>query len=148
MKTVLVDRYSSTKNGTQSLVRFVGSGDKPWHGLERPWLDNLPFQSCIPTGTYALLPWKSPKYGDCHIFVGGSVSLEEGSAERYACLIHPANYARQLQGCLALGMKKSDYYEREGSSAVWSSKDAVGEFRVAAGKEPMQVVIRWNYEEG
>jgi len=145
MKTILINRYASTRNGTQSNVSVAGAGNE-WHGLERPWLDNLPFESCIPTGTYALLPWESPRYGECYIFVGGKVSIDEGRAERYACLIHPANYTRQLQGCLALGIKKTDYHKPEDSAAVWSSRDALGSFEKAVGREPMQAVISWNYQ--
>lgn len=144
MKTVFIERYSSTINGVQSHVQVgTSSGAQTWHGLERPWLDNLPFESCIPTGTYALLPWKSPKYGDCRIFIGGEVGINKGDGERFACLIHPANYTRQLQGCLALGKNKADYYESEKSSAVWSSRDAVNAFSDVLGDEPAQAIISW-----
>lgn len=145
MKTILINRYASTRNGTQSNVSVAGN-EQSWHGLERPWLDNLPFESCIPTGTYALLSWESPRYGECYIFVGGRVSIDEGRAERYACLIHPANYTRQLQGCMALGMKKEDYFKGKDSAAVWSSRDATNQFRNVVGTEPAQVVISWNYQ--
>ena len=143
MKTVEIERYASTKNGVQSHVKC---GNDQWHGLERPWLDNLPFQSCIPTGTYALLPWESPQFGAVYIFVGGSVGIQEGAGERYACLIHAANYTRQLQGCLALGMKKSDWYEVEESAAVWSSRKALDDFKDKVGyQDPVQAVIKWSY---
>ena len=140
MKTVLINRFESSERGTRSTVTC---GDDLWHGIERPWLDNRPFESCIPSGVYGLLPWDSPKYGEVYIFVGGSVGLTEGDGDRYACLIHAANYPRQLQGCLALGQNSTDYYEQEKSAAVWSSKAAVGDFRRTVGYEPMQAIIRW-----
>ena len=140
MKTLYINRYSSSERGTQSNVVYETN---KWHGLERPWLDNLPYESCIPSGVYSLLPWTSPKYGEVYIFVGGEVGINDGDGSRFACLIHPANYTRQLQGCLCLGKKKSDYYESEKSSAVWSSKDALADFRDVMSYEPMQAVIRW-----
>jgi hypothetical protein len=143
MKKVLIQRYSSSKNGVQSNVLC---GDDQWHGLERPWIDNLPFKSCIPTGTYTLLPWDSPHFGAAYIFIGGTVGVTAQDGERYACLIHPANYTNQLQGCLALGMRKSDYHEAQDSAAVWSSRDALNDFKNKVGYEdPLQVKIDWVY---
>ena len=144
MKTITIDRYSSTRNGTQSVISVVGS-DQSWHGLERPWLDNLPYESCIPTGTYVVLPWESPRYGTCRIFVGGDVAISEGRADRFACLIHPANYTRQLQGCLSPGCSKADYYEPETSCAVWKSRDALSQMQEVLGDDPAECVIRCNY---
>ena len=143
MKTLYINRFASSELGTRSTVTYNSIEDSLWHGIERPWLDNLPYESCIPTGTYTLLPWNSPRYGEVYIFVGGSVGLTEGDGDRFACLIHPANYPRQLQGCLALGKTHSEYYEKEKSEAVWSSKDALSDFRETMGYEPMQAIIRW-----
>lgn len=144
MKLVRIERYASTKNGVQSNVTFEGNH---WHGLERPWLDNLPFMSCIPTGEYVLLPWESPTFGPVYIFIGGTVSVEEGFGTRYTCLIHAANYTRQLQGCLALGQNKSDWHEPEKSAAVWSSRNALDDFKSKLGySEPVLASISWEYD--
>jgi len=150
MKTILINRYTSTRNGTQSHVSVVGH-EQTWHGLERPWLDNLPFESCIPTGIYGLLPHTSPMYGECRVFIGGSVAINpdhvgEGSAERFLCLVHSANYTRQLQGCLALGTGKSDYHEAEDSYAVWNSRIALKQFQDVLGYRSAECVISWNYQ--
>jgi hypothetical protein len=143
MKSVCINRYSSTRNGVQS---YVTCEEDRWHGLERPWLDNRPFESCIPTGQYILLPWESPTFGPVYIFVGGSVSIEQGKGDRYACLIHSANYTKQLQGCLALGMDKVDWYEPQDSAAVWSSRKALSDFKEKVGySDPVQVTISWEY---
>ena len=142
MKSLTVNRYSSSKNGVQSHVSY---GSDSWHGLERPWIDNLPYESCIPTGVYTLYPWDSPKFGDVYILIGGTVGINQGDGERFACLIHPANYTHQLQGCLALGKKKSDYHKPEDTAAVWSSRDALNELKEAIGySDPAQLIIKWD----
>lgn len=76
-------------------------GDLELQTLERPWLDNRSFVSCIPEGHYVLSPWVSPKFGNCYIVDGGTVG--KTSRERTHILIHAANYVSQLNGCIALG---------------------------------------------
>lgn len=64
--------------------------------LERGWIDNAPWVSCIPCGEY-VLEWDTtgrvknvPRLRD----VPGRTQIN----------IHQANWAHQLQGCIALGM--------------------------------------------
>jgi len=71
--------------------------------MEREWADNRPFVSCIPAGHYKLEPHESQKYGKTWAIVGETVSHLQTDAKRYACLIHSANYAYQLSGCIAPG---------------------------------------------
>jgi hypothetical protein len=61
--------------------------------LELPWKEKQ--ISCIPTGIYKVVRRKSDKFGDhFHILnVPG----------RDLILIHPANYVKQLKGCIAVG---------------------------------------------
>ncbi len=62
--------------------------------MERPWKDNVPFMSCIPTGRYLV----SRDYtGKHHYF-----SIK-GVAGRTEIEIHPANHPEELAGCIALG---------------------------------------------
>jgi hypothetical protein len=125
---IIVSRYESTANGTLSNVTLSDpSSDTPietYFGIECPWKDNQPSISCIPGGDYDLVPHLSDKYGDSWAFVGGTVShyYDDGQSERYACLIHPANYARQLQGCLAIGIGAG---VNNGVPAVWNSRKAL-----------------------
>lgn len=80
--------------------------------IERPWLDNTPFQSCIPEGTYPVRKYSSQKYPDvweiCDV------------PERSHILIHAANYAKDVQGCIGVGMELA-------SNAWWvkSSRNAI-----------------------
>lgn len=61
--------------------------------VERPWMDNLPFKSCIPAGIYDIHPVNSPKFGETY-----QVIDVEG---RTHILIHKANKPSELHGCIA-----------------------------------------------
>lgn len=66
------------------------------HTIERPWLGNKPFKSCIPNGCYSMARRHSEKFG--HHFLLRDVP------GRDLILIHPANYASELEGCIAIGL--------------------------------------------
>ena len=69
------------------------SGHLICHTIERPWLQNRVNVSCIPAGTYDLKPVNSPKFG---------LTFEvESVIGRTHILIHKANKASELQGCIA-----------------------------------------------
>lgn len=73
---------------------------------ERPWLNNRPFESCIPEGEYDLLPHRSPTFGNTLAIVGGTVSLYQSDEHtRYAVLFHAANLVEELHGCIAPGKR-------------------------------------------
>ena len=79
--------------------------------LERPWLDNQYGVSCIPEGSYPVAPYDSPSKGD--------VWLLGNTQPRSMIEIHPSNFVRQLEGCIAVGIRGkigADY-------AVLNSKD-------------------------
>ena len=63
--------------------------------LELPWNENKRNISCIPTGEYKVTIRESEKYG-LHYQV-------ENVMMRDYILIHPANYYKQLRGCIAVG---------------------------------------------
>ena len=141
--SISVIRKTTSEGGTTSEVYARKGNDSiKLYGIEPPWRDNKPFVSCIPSGQYVILPWESSKYGDCFAFTGGEVSLYKGSgAARYACLIHPANYAHQLQGCLAVGLSKGE--TTEGNPAVWSSRKAMSKLIDLVGDGRCIAYIRW-----
>lgn len=61
--------------------------------LERPWLNNQPFVSCIPTGSYDLV-W------DHQGRIREVPMLVDVPGRSHIC-IHPATNAWELQGCIA-----------------------------------------------
>jgi hypothetical protein len=68
--------------------------------LERGDLDNEKMKSCIPVGTYKVVPRYSAKFGH-HLHVTNVMN-------RDFILIHPANYWKQLNGCIAVGRYLKD----------------------------------------
>jgi len=142
--------YIEREPGNQCTISEVQVKDKytfeVFRGIEQPWRDNKPFASCIPAGLYTLIPWSTQKYKEVWAFYGGSVGLNEHEAPRYACLIHIANYASQVSGCLGLG--KTAGFTKKGKNVVWYSGDAVKELRRLTHDytEPGDVItckIRW-----
>ena len=85
--------------------------------IERPWLDNIPFKSCIPTGAYEIRrdDFKG-KYPDYRLYgVPGRTDIE----------MHRANIAEELQGCIAPGLTLGVH---KGSWAVMSSRRPLSEW--------------------
>ena len=135
MMHVDIMRDLMDKTGTISTISVTNDeGDaKVFYGIERPWLENRPLVSCIPTGDYVLEPHDSAKFRDTWAFVGGSVSHwpHEGNV-RNACLIHVANWSHQVQGCLGLGL--SHGLDDRGFM-VKNSRDAMGQLRSFLDKD-------------
>ncbi len=77
--------------------------------VEQPWRGNRPFVSCVPEAVYELVPYSSEKYPHTFALVNPDARVfarmedRERDDDRYACVIHSANWARQLQGCVAAG---------------------------------------------
>ena len=77
--------------------------------LERPWLNNEPFVSCIPPGNYIV---KRDKTGN-HQFYSITDVVNRTNIE-----IHVANKVNELLGCIALGASFDDEYNLLNSAAA------------------------------
>lgn len=94
----------------------------PWYfTVERPWLNNAPFISCIPAGTYPVRWVDTQTSGNKN---GRGIGIED-VPDRWKIRIHAANYARQVQGCVAIGTKR---YDTPYTKAVGASKVALRHF--------------------
>jgi hypothetical protein len=100
--------------------------------VERPWLANKPFVSCIPPGAYILENHASNKYGNTYAIVGGAVGHQKNEAKekhggysRYACLFHSANIFTNVSGCVGLG---SNLGSLAGLWSVSNSRKTVDKF--------------------
>ncbi|USD22137.1 DUF5675 family protein [Microbulbifer variabilis] len=69
--------------------------DFVFYTVERPWLGNRPFESCIPEGVYSCNPYNSPRFPNVW-------ELKEVPG-RTKILIHTANYSADVQGCIGIG---------------------------------------------
>ncbi|WP_087022452.1 DUF5675 family protein [Thaumasiovibrio subtropicus] len=80
------------------------NGEQLCATVERPWQNNTPRKSCIPEGTYRLIPHTSPKFGECYALEANTLGVTRyGPSLRTHILIHAANLPSQLQGCIAPG---------------------------------------------
>ena len=84
--------------------------------IELPWRDNKRRESCIPEGIYIIVPRTSTKYGN-HFEI-------KNVKDRDAILIHIANFARELLGCIAPGLSHKDI-DKDGNLDNVSSRIAM-----------------------
>ena len=86
------------------------------HTMEREWAGNQRNVSCIPSGHYRVIRRTSEKYGKHWILCD--------VPERVLILIHSANWADQLKGCIAPGLGLM-WDTRKGCHMVTHSRDAM-----------------------
>lgn len=97
------------------------AGPLEFQTIERPWIDappglgGHPDTSCVPAGLYELVKHDTPKHPRTFALVNpkldvfhepGDVPADRLPYARTAVLLHPANWASELLGCIALGMTR------------------------------------------
>lgn len=87
-------RYISTDKGTLGQL-LDESGQFLCYTCEKPWLNNSPKTSCIPTGTYDCIPHDSAAHPDTWEITN--------VPNRSAILIHNGNTDVDSEGCILVG---------------------------------------------
>lgn len=91
---------------------LLAVGGAHFQTIELPWRENQHGISCVPYGKYQLERHSS----DAHPRTWGLINeelhvthypLQAHPDWRSLCLIHSANWARQLQGCIAPGKNRT-----------------------------------------
>jgi len=103
--------------------------------VERPWFNNRPNISCIPTGTYLCKPRR---------YFRGNYDTFEITAvkDRKYILFHKGNTQQDVRGCIALGTSLGAIH---GSWAVINSAIAFKEFiEVMTGFKEFKLIISNN----
>lgn len=101
MKAILTRTYQGSNTlGQLDVIDENGNILETLFTLELPWKENKKRESCIPIGVYDVKKHTSPKFGNCFWI--------KNVPNRDAILIHPANYTRQLLGCIAVGLNHED----------------------------------------
>jgi hypothetical protein len=90
---ILVERICYHPEGV--LGKFL-LGAHELYTVERPWINNEPYVSCIPEGEYLALPYSSEKYPD-------TFELQNVPGRTKILFCHIGNYPKNVQGCFALG---------------------------------------------
>ena len=121
---MILTRYGSTPKGTFGELQV---GNLLLYTVERPWLDNKPFHSCIPSGEYQVIPHSSKAHPNVWALVGETVShYKEQGIERYGVLIHVGNWMKDVVGCIAPGTGLGDSWNVTGSrNAINLLRDSI-----------------------
>lgn len=110
--------------------------------MERPWIPaanpadkgGMKGKSCVPAGTYKLVRHDSPKHPKTWALVNFDLDVvhfegddHDPDEDRATCLIHPANYVNQLEGCIGPGTRTAKAPPGNGSTyMVCDSQKAMG----------------------
>jgi len=84
--------------------------------LENPWKDNAKEISCIPSGTYEVVPYTSAKYPRAFEILD--------VPERSSILIHNGNTLKDTRGCILVGAMAG---KLDADDAVTKSRDMLEE---------------------
>jgi hypothetical protein len=141
-----LNRNYATSYCTLGQLSEPVSGRK-WDTIERPWVPS-PIAvcgekgaSCIPLGQYRVERYSSDAHPNVFALsspgLGVCVTEQEVPAAqqgifRTRCLIHPANWASELRGCVAPGKERV-----KGPGGLWMvqrSRDAMNEIRNLLGR--------------
>lgn len=136
----------------QPLVGTLGTIDaagRKFATIEQPWLASpdgpagVEFHSCLPTGTFRLEPRETDARGKHFILSNTALrvyrypaDIPSGKYGRALCLIHVANWAHELHGCIAPGKLRLKPNAPGNQFAEWmveSSKVALNELRTLLG---------------
>lgn len=94
MASLLLKRVTQRPTMNQGVL--IGPGNRAFAvTLELPWRDNKTGISSIPQGTYTCRRVKSPKFG-------WTFEITNVPGRKHV-LFHPANWVKQLRGCVAVG---------------------------------------------
>jgi len=122
---LILERFAYTPMGTFGRLRMH---EHEWYTVEKQWACNRPYESCIPEGDYELRR--------AHYYRGDYDTYEVWDVPgRTSILIHKANRARELLGCIALGTELGVIHDGgPGEWAVMKSGEAFAEFMAAMGQ--------------
>lgn len=104
--------------------------------MERPWIfspvsrGGMKGASCVPEGLYRLERHNSEAHPNTWAIVNPDLDVlhwEDGPNRRALVLIHVANFARELRGCIAPGFGRST--DEHGTRMVTASRRAMIELK-------------------
>lgn len=105
-----LSRFAYIPNkGTFGILTIPGIGE--FNTIEQDWENNKPNHSCIPCGVYNLSLYLSPARNSEVILLDNPELLSLGDANgspRTYIEIHPANWMRNVKGCIGPGESLGD----------------------------------------
>jgi hypothetical protein len=144
-----LQRTSQTSGGTIGMMMLP---DSELYTLELPWVPEAGFpggapdKSCVPAGIYQLALHDTARHPKSFALVNRALGVihEPDPAfpnARVACLIHIANFIRDLEGCIGVGTATGD-------NCVLNSVIAYGEFTQAVPWVAGHTLTIWNPPTG
>ncbi len=125
---IFLERFAYSTMGTFGRLIMEGFG---CFTVERPWLDNIPRESCIPEGAYRIAPRRFNR--------GGYDAFEILDVPgRSLILFHRGNTMNDVIGCVALG-RSLGYVE--GLWAVTHSRETFADFSRIMPREESSITI-------
>lgn len=101
---ILLKRFPTPAGIYGTFGELYVDGEFVCYTVEREWSNNKQSFSCVPCGTYDLEPHESPTHGTCYALQQRSLGVTiYGPSQRTHILIHIANKATELAGCIAPG---------------------------------------------
>lgn len=117
---LVLTRDTYTKHETLGVLEIAG---QRFQTIEPPWVPGNdpgedggePGKSCVREGIYALVPHDTVKHPRTFALVNPDLDVVHNPTpgKRSDVLIHSANWARELEGCIAPGQ------DRERDGEVW-----------------------------
>lgn len=124
---------------------WIVAGSRKWASIEKPWVPSpltpggAKGGSCVPLGEYRLEPHNSEAWPHVWALVNHALDVYHWPWEvpqakrvfaRTVCLIHPANWAHELRGCIGPGKKRG---VENGRWRTYDSRSALNEIRSILG---------------
>lgn len=123
--TLLRDVYNPTYTEGRFIIPDIGT---TIYTIEQPWADNRVGHSCVPDGQYRLSRYYSPAHKQwtfrlvapmLGVYADRLQAMDTIRAlVRDEVEIHAANWARQLQACIAPGLTRGQYLDPEAGQVV------------------------------
>lgn len=121
--------------------------------IELPWRDNAKDVSCVPAGTYRLIPYLSAKHGrtwrlhNPELGVWGISDDPPSPDMRTEVEVHTGNLAEESEACILVGMAAGTMLNKAGHivPAVLDSVVALGKLREltdGASEEETLTIVR------
>lgn len=125
---LVLDRFAYLDDCTRGVLHV---GNHTFQTIERPWVRNpageggMPFESCIPDGTYSLQNHTRPSGKKAFILRNSALGVYSFDSElttpglgRYLILIHVGNTVDDVVGCIAPGLTGVDRGVRDSRKAM------------------------------
>lgn len=119
--------------------------------MEQIYADNKPYISCVPRGTYKLVPHHSKKYGDVFMMVNPELNVYAfkddriDDTDRFKCYFtHRGSYHKDFKGCVGVGRLYTLIGYQMGVNDTRDTSKAVNKRVLDEGITELE--IRWKHE--